>query len=111
VTVGVSANAHETQPAKLLAVFVVDTNKTELTIPFEPPKPFSGAGALNTRPTLPCLNQPRPSLRLRGTRDRPGCQRRRYAGVSISGYAWRTWIVPAIVEAANKITRHVGRIE
>ena len=24
----------ETQPAKLLAVFVVDTNETELTIPF-----------------------------------------------------------------------------
>jgi quercetin dioxygenase-like cupin family protein len=32
---GVSANASETQPAKLLAVFVVDTNETELTIPFE----------------------------------------------------------------------------
>ena len=31
---GVSANASETQPAKLLAVFVVDTNETELTIPF-----------------------------------------------------------------------------
>ena len=31
---GVSANAGETQPAKLLAVFVVDTNETELTIPF-----------------------------------------------------------------------------
>ena len=30
---GVSANASETQPAKLLAVFVVDTNETELTIP------------------------------------------------------------------------------
>jgi quercetin dioxygenase-like cupin family protein len=30
----VSANASETQPAKLLAVFVVDTNETELTIPF-----------------------------------------------------------------------------
>jgi quercetin dioxygenase-like cupin family protein len=30
----VSANASETQPAKLLAVFVVDTNQTELTIPF-----------------------------------------------------------------------------
>jgi quercetin dioxygenase-like cupin family protein len=29
----VSANASETQPAKLLAVFVVDTNETELTIP------------------------------------------------------------------------------
>ena len=29
----VSANASETQPAKLLAVFVVDTNDTELTIP------------------------------------------------------------------------------
>ncbi len=28
---GVSANASETQPAKLLAVFVVDTNETELT--------------------------------------------------------------------------------
>jgi hypothetical protein len=27
---GVSANASETQPAKLLAVFVVDTNETEL---------------------------------------------------------------------------------
>ncbi|MBK8211498.1 MAG: cupin domain-containing protein [Rhodospirillales bacterium] len=32
---GVSANASETQPAKLLAVFVVDTNETELTIPFQ----------------------------------------------------------------------------
>ena len=32
---GVSANASETQPAKLLAVFVVDTNETVLTIPFE----------------------------------------------------------------------------
>jgi quercetin dioxygenase-like cupin family protein len=32
---GVSANGSETQPAKLLAVFVVDTNQTELTIPFE----------------------------------------------------------------------------
>jgi len=30
----VSANASETQLAKLLAVFVVDTNETELTIPF-----------------------------------------------------------------------------
>ena len=29
----VSANASETQPAKLLAVFVVDTDQTELTIP------------------------------------------------------------------------------
>ena len=29
----VSANASETKPAKLLAVFVVDTNETELTIP------------------------------------------------------------------------------
>ena len=31
----VSANASETKPAKLLAVFVVDTNETELTTPFE----------------------------------------------------------------------------
>jgi quercetin dioxygenase-like cupin family protein len=31
---GVSANASETEPAKLLAVFVVDTNETELTTPF-----------------------------------------------------------------------------
>ena len=31
---GISANASETQPAKLLAVFVVNTNETELTIPF-----------------------------------------------------------------------------
>ena len=31
----VSANASEMKPAKLLAVFVVDTNETELTIPFE----------------------------------------------------------------------------
>jgi quercetin dioxygenase-like cupin family protein len=31
---GVSANASETEPAKLLAVFVVDTSETELTIPF-----------------------------------------------------------------------------
>jgi quercetin dioxygenase-like cupin family protein len=30
----VSANASKTQPAKLLAVFVVDTNEKELTIPF-----------------------------------------------------------------------------
>jgi quercetin dioxygenase-like cupin family protein len=30
----VSANASKTEPAKLLAVFVVDTNETELTIPF-----------------------------------------------------------------------------
>ena len=30
----VSANASETRPAKLLAVFVVDTNEKELTIPF-----------------------------------------------------------------------------
>ena len=30
----VSANASETKPAKLLAVFVVDTNETELTIPY-----------------------------------------------------------------------------
>ena len=29
----VSANASETKPAKLLAVFVVDTNETELTTP------------------------------------------------------------------------------
>ena len=29
----VSANASKTQPAKLLAVFVVDTNETELAIP------------------------------------------------------------------------------
>ena len=31
---GVSANASETEPAKLLAVFVVDTDEKELTIPF-----------------------------------------------------------------------------
>jgi len=31
---GVSANASKTKPAKLLAVFVVDTNETELTFPF-----------------------------------------------------------------------------
>ena len=31
---GVSANASETKPAELLAVFVVDTNETELTISF-----------------------------------------------------------------------------
>ncbi len=31
---GVSANASKTKPAKLLAVFVVDTNENELTIPF-----------------------------------------------------------------------------
>jgi quercetin dioxygenase-like cupin family protein len=30
---GVSANASQTKPAKLLAVFVVDTNETDLTIP------------------------------------------------------------------------------
>jgi quercetin dioxygenase-like cupin family protein len=30
---GVSANASKTKPCKLLAVFVVDTNETELTIP------------------------------------------------------------------------------
>ena len=29
----VSANASGTEPAKLLAVFVVDTNETELTMP------------------------------------------------------------------------------
>jgi quercetin dioxygenase-like cupin family protein len=33
---GISANASKTKPAKLLAVFVVDTNETELTIPFGP---------------------------------------------------------------------------
>lgn len=31
----VSANASDTEPAKLLAVFVVDTNETELTTPFK----------------------------------------------------------------------------
>jgi len=31
----VSANASQTKPAKLLAVFVVDTNETELTTPLE----------------------------------------------------------------------------
>jgi len=31
----VSANASETEPAGLLAVFVVDTNETELTTPFK----------------------------------------------------------------------------
>jgi quercetin dioxygenase-like cupin family protein len=31
---GVSANASKTRPAKLLAVFVVNTNETDLTIPF-----------------------------------------------------------------------------
>jgi quercetin dioxygenase-like cupin family protein len=31
----VSANASETEPAKLLAVFVVNTDEVELTIPFE----------------------------------------------------------------------------
>jgi quercetin dioxygenase-like cupin family protein len=31
---GVSANASETEPAKLLAVFVVDTDEKVLTIPF-----------------------------------------------------------------------------
>jgi quercetin dioxygenase-like cupin family protein len=29
----VSANASDTEPAQLLAVFVVDTNETELTTP------------------------------------------------------------------------------
>lgn len=33
---GVSANASQTAPAKLLAVFVVDTAETELTTPFGP---------------------------------------------------------------------------
>ena len=32
---GVSANASKTKPAKLLAVFVLDTNETELTTPLE----------------------------------------------------------------------------
>jgi quercetin dioxygenase-like cupin family protein len=31
---GVSANASETKPAKILAVFVVDTNEKQLTTPF-----------------------------------------------------------------------------
>ena len=31
---GVTANASKTKPAKLRAVFVVDTNETELTTPF-----------------------------------------------------------------------------
>lgn len=31
---GASANAGKTKPAKHLAVFVVDTNETDLTIPF-----------------------------------------------------------------------------
>ena len=31
----VSANGSETEPAKLLAVFVVDTSETQLTIPLE----------------------------------------------------------------------------
>jgi quercetin dioxygenase-like cupin family protein len=31
---GVSANASQTAPAKLLAVFVVESDQTELTIPF-----------------------------------------------------------------------------
>ena len=31
---GVSANASKTKPAELLAMFVVDTNETELTAPF-----------------------------------------------------------------------------
>jgi quercetin dioxygenase-like cupin family protein len=31
---GVSTNASKAKPAKLLAVFVVDTNEMELTIPF-----------------------------------------------------------------------------
>jgi quercetin dioxygenase-like cupin family protein len=31
----VSANASQTEPAKLLAVFVVDTNETELTTPLK----------------------------------------------------------------------------
>ena len=31
---GVSANASDTEPAKLLAVFVVDSSETELTTPF-----------------------------------------------------------------------------
>jgi hypothetical protein len=34
VTAGVSANPSEMQPARLLAVFMVDRNQTELTIPF-----------------------------------------------------------------------------
>ena len=31
---GVSENASETEPARLLAVFVVDTGETELTTPY-----------------------------------------------------------------------------
>jgi hypothetical protein len=34
-TTTASANASETEPAKLLVVFVVDTNETELTVAFE----------------------------------------------------------------------------
>jgi hypothetical protein len=34
VTAGVGANASEMQLARLLAVFMVDRNETELTIPF-----------------------------------------------------------------------------
>ena len=33
MTAGVRANASEMQPARLLAVFMVDRNETELTIP------------------------------------------------------------------------------
>ena len=32
---GVSENANKTEPAKLLAVFVVDTDEKELTTPYE----------------------------------------------------------------------------
>ena len=35
---GVSANASATEPARLLAVFVVDTNQTVLTTPIEHPR-------------------------------------------------------------------------
>src|ERR1043166_7639124 len=46
---GVSANASKTKPAKLLAVFVVDTNETELTVPFGkgPPASLLRAGRRN----------------------------------------------------------------
>jgi len=32
---GVSANASDTEPMRLLAVFVVDTNETTLTTPYQ----------------------------------------------------------------------------
>jgi quercetin dioxygenase-like cupin family protein len=75
---GVSANASKTKPAKLLAVFVMDTNETELTIPFGNLGTVGQGGK-----SFGNIRQPPPERPDIGSRSKPR--------VNPSGPAARSW--------------------